>query len=344
MPKQNAEKVLQAASAVLLDARAVRRFGMERPLRLVVGCSGGEDSVVLVHALYVLSKNQPLEVTVCHLNHGLRTESAEEEVFVSQFVGSLGLPFKLFRAPVAPARENLEAWGRARRYEFFRAVREEIGADFIATAHHANDLSETLLSRLFSARLATDAYTLVEVDSDRGVLRPLLSVSKQAVNDYARFNELQFVVDSSNFDISRTRNRIRHELLPVLERDFNPKIHASLSMFAERLSNDERELWGQAKKIFETASGLFAPADLGALPKSFQWRVLALLAENHLGVEARKMGFRALSEAAELACASASSGSNEVKQLDMGFGIVFVLCPPNRVGFELSQRRCSNSG
>ena len=208
------QPVLSAVSSAAQIAK--RRLVLRRPLRVVVALSGGEDSRVLIHALNILSQTEGIELLAAHINHNLREESAEEAKFAEKIAADYRLPFRVFHAPERPQGENLEAWAREVRYAFLYQVLESWPGDLIATAHHADDLAETLLFRVLTGRLGTSAHTISALDCDKRLIRPLISVKKRNITDFSELHQLEFVVDKSNFDTSRTRNRLRHNLIPQL--------------------------------------------------------------------------------------------------------------------------------
>ena len=200
----------------------------------LIAVSGGVDSVCLLHGcLVIASKERRFEVA--HVDHGLRKESGADAEFVRSIAQ---VPFHL-HCPAPHAKgENVEAWGRRERYEFFERVRTERGLDYVLTAHTASDVAETLLMRLVSNK---DFGSLAPRDERRKLIRPLIRVPRAEIERYASAHGLAWREDSSNADVTLLRNRVRHELLPLLEQRFDPRIVETLADRAAYL----REL-GQA--------------------------------------------------------------------------------------------------
>jgi tRNA(Ile)-lysidine synthase len=242
--------------------------------RLGVAVSGGADSIALLSALHALSRFQ---LTALHVNHGLRgAESEADEQFVRAFARELGVGVLVYRA-VLPAG-NVEASGRQARYSWFRELLAQGAVDRIATAHTASDQAETVLFR-FLRGAGTAGLAGVRPCAD-GVVRPLLDVTGEDVRRYLRGRGIAWREDSSNGDLRFARNRIRHELLPALTRDWNPALPEVLSQTAE-WARAEEEYWGaEAVRLsaqcvqFETGAAILATVGLSALPLAAARRVV----------------------------------------------------------------------
>lgn len=207
------------------------------PCRMIVGVSGGPDSMALLHTL--LHWPRPgLEICVVHVHHGLRGETANRDAdFVEQQCRKWHVPVHIFRADIAALAQRwgigLEEAGRQERYRLFDAVCDEEKADYILTAHNANDQTETVLMHLLRG-CGVDGLCGIPAVRDR-IRRPLLCCTRQEIEDYCRDEHIAFMTDETNADIHFTRNRIRHEVLPLL-RELNPEVDAAvrrLSFFAE---------------------------------------------------------------------------------------------------------------
>lgn len=185
--------------------------------KLVVGVSGGADSVCLLHLLKECQREWELSLFVVHIHHGIRGAEAEgDAVFVEELSEHLELPFFLVRGDIpAQARESgmsEEEAGRKFRYEQLEKIRQEQQADYIAVAHHRDDQAETVLFRLFRG---TGARGLTGMEPKRGaVIRPLLFASGQKLRETLRQQGYEWREDVTNEDTTYRRNRIRHEILP----------------------------------------------------------------------------------------------------------------------------------
>lgn len=195
-------------------------------MRVVVGVSGGADSIALLHALKVLSRPLSLQLQVAHLNHLLRQEAGEDAAFVQQFARELGIPVTVGYARVAHLAElhkmGIEEAGRWARYRFLYHVAERTGAHRIAVAHHAGDQVETVLLNILRGA-GPAGLSGMPVKSGL-VIRPLLNVTREEIEEYCGAHLLGWRTDASNLTTDYQRNRIRVELLPYLKRYFNPGV------------------------------------------------------------------------------------------------------------------------
>lgn len=226
-------------------------------LRLAVGVSGGADSVALLRALAERSRELGLVLHVAHLHHGLRGEEADADLaFVCSLAQRLGLPFHEAHvdtateaAPHAAAGkplETIEEAARRLRYGWFRQLMSAGTVDAVATAHTRDDQAETVLAK-FLRGAWTEGFSAIHpvVEHPEGsILRPLLQASRADVEAYLSALGQDWREDSSNRHLTFTRNRIRHELLPLLE-TWNPRLRDHLAQMAE-LARDE-EIWWQAE-------------------------------------------------------------------------------------------------
>ena len=227
---------------------ALRRLGIGESGSLVVAVSGGMDSVALLDALVHLRQRGklPLNLVVAHLNHQLRGEESDgDEAFVRRLAAERELPCLAERIAVADFAQtnklNLEAAARRLRYDFLARAAEQTGAQFVCTAHTLDDQAETILMRLLRG---TGAEGLAGIHPVRSLgqsvklIRPLLAVTRTEVAAYCQQHNLEFRHDSSNDSPEFTRNRVRHELLPMLA-SFNPRSNQALVRLSELLADDE---------------------------------------------------------------------------------------------------------
>ena len=208
-----------------------------RDVTVLVAVSGGADSVALVRALHELRGEGEGRLVVAHFNHGLRgAESDGDQAFVEELGRELGVRVVVGRSEGAKERgsegERSEESLRELRYEFLARVADEAGARFVATAHTADDQVETVLHNILRGtglaglagiprtRPLTGAATLI---------RPLLGVTRAEVLEYLAELGQGYRDDSSNASVEYTRNRIRRELLPYLESNFNPQVREALT-------------------------------------------------------------------------------------------------------------------
>lgn len=251
---QHSSPLLQGVSA-FLSRLDVKSTGM------VVAVSGGPDSVALLRALAALP--YPGLLIVAHLNHQLRgADSDADEEFVRQLVDALQVKragtvrFVSTRIAVAEQARaeggNLEEVARHVRYGWFAEVARQHGAGFVATGHTANDQAETILHRMIrGAGLKGLRGIAARRPLENGIelVRPLLQVTREKVITYLRDEKQAYREDCSNLDMGFTRNRIRHELLPLLADQYNPAIVSVLCRLAEQAETAYTEVEADAARL-----------------------------------------------------------------------------------------------
>ena len=226
-----------------------------RGFSLAVAVSGGRDSVALLHYLHKNAEEAHISLSALTCCHGIRPSAEADAAFVEELCKAWGVPLTVFCADV-PARakqsgRNLEEEGRMFRRECYQTMLDG-GADAVLTAHHRDDYAETVLFRL--AR-GTSLQGLNVFPAQKGLLRPLLGVTRARIDEYIQENALPFREDETNADVALSRNRIRHEVLPALERAV-PGAKENLVRFAERAVRDDaflgalalREVRGEGEK------------------------------------------------------------------------------------------------
>ena len=227
---------------------------------LVVALSGGADSVALTDALSTLSRVEGFRLVAAHLDHGLRPESGDDAAYCATFCRDLGVAFRVGRAEVrARARREhsgLEDAARRERYSFLRRVKEEEGATAIAVAHTRDDQAETLLLRLLRGAGSTGLGAMRAQSGD--VIRPLLGLSRKAVRRHLEARGLGWREDPTNADPAFLRNRVRHELVPLLEARFNPRLRETLARTASLLADDAALLSEMADRLWQRAGRIEA--------------------------------------------------------------------------------------
>ena len=249
---------------------------------VLVGLSGGVDSVVLLHLLCGLRDQGRLSaVMAAHLHHGLRGADADADAaFCKALCDAWDVPFVCGRAEVravaAERRLSLEAAAREERYAFLKGAAAQMGADCIAVAHHMDDQAETLLLHLLRG---SGLDGLAGMRSRTGaIVRPLLAARRQDIEAYAQAHGLAFCTDATNASDAMARNRVRHELLPLLC-SFNPRAVEHLCATASLLAQDADYLESVAQAAVGAAAGRdgVGRKALLALPDAVRSRVLKRL-------------------------------------------------------------------
>jgi len=286
--------------------------------RVAVAVSGGPDSVCLLLVLRELAPRWNLHLSVAHLNHHLRgAESDEDARFVQQLAGSLGLPCHLSAVdtlqPPAGRPDNLEQAARRARRAFFASLRSRGLADKVALGHTLSDQAETVLFRLLRGAGPPGLAAILPVTAE-GLVRPLLTVTRDQVLDFLRQRGQAFREDSTNPDPRFARNRIRRDLLPALTRDWNPSLPCILAHLADLARDDEAFFATQIEAVAPRVLGgspfgpLLDTVALSRLPLALARRVLRYAISLAKG-DLRRVEFHHIERLLALSKSSQGSGS-----------------------------------
>jgi tRNA(Ile)-lysidine synthase len=237
----------------------IRQYGLVHPgERIIVGVSGGPDSVCLLFLMGELAPLLDLSIGVAHLNHGLRgNEAREDQIFVKSLAQQLGFPFYTETVNVGSfAKEkglSKQVAGRHLRYQFFERIAEEIKAHRIAVGHTLDDQTETLLMRLLRGT-GSDGFQGIPIVRNGTIIRPLLMVTRREIEAYLKEKNIFFREDSSNQESYYFRNRVRKELIPFLMNRFNPNFQETLHREAFILCQEGDYLEKEARGVFKQCS------------------------------------------------------------------------------------------
>jgi tRNA(Ile)-lysidine synthase len=209
---------------------------------VVVGISGGVDSVVLLYVLYQLQNHLGIRLYSAHLNHQFRGQEAEHDAeFVRRFSEKLEIPCYIDsrNVPEFMKKNKLSPQDAARqvRYQFFESIAERVSAQKIATAHTADDQAETVLIGLIRG-VGIHGLGGIQPILNQKIIRPLLTTTRDQIEAFAEAEELDYVFDSSNTSRKYLRNAVRLDLLPLLKQQFNPTIVKRLTAYAQLFRED----------------------------------------------------------------------------------------------------------
>jgi tRNA(Ile)-lysidine synthase len=261
--------------------------------RTGIAVSGGLDSVALLRLALEFAAELGIVLAVVHFNHRLRGEESDgDETFTAGLAADHGLAFHCqsgeVRTHSSERHLSLEAAARELRYQYFQSLLQARTLDRIATAHTLDDQAETVILRLArgaGTRGLAGIYPQVAMESG-AIVRPLLRTQRCELEAYLRSCDQIWREDSSNRDLSHARNRVRHGILPALERDLNPNVRESLAETAD-LARAEEEFWQQ--QVDRVLPRLWKPdhvlkiSELSALPLALRRRVVRRAGES-LGV------------------------------------------------------------
>ncbi len=238
----------------------VRRFIEDKQLlqnedSVLVALSGGADSVALLHALNSLKENWGVTMFAAHFHHGIRGEEADRDKhFCKALCERYGIPFFCEKVDVPliarESGESVELCGRRLRYRFLDRIARDIGGAKIATAHHSDDNAETVLWNLTRG---TGLAGLAGIPIRRGnIIRPLLRCTRAAIEAYCAENDLAYVTDSTNLSDDYTRNKLRHQVMPVL-RELNPGVGESIGRMSAIMRETDEYLNHISEKELKAA-------------------------------------------------------------------------------------------
>lgn len=218
---------------------------------LVLGVSGGPDSMFLLHILNKYKKDIGFKIVVCHVNHNVRRESAKEKVFLENWCLNNNLVFESMKIEKY-SDDNFENEARTIRYQFFDEIVKKYGANYLMTAHHGDDLIETILMRIvrgstlkgysgFEKEVNLDGYKLV---------RPLVFMTKEEIENYMDKHKIPYVIDKSNYKDKYTRNRYRHYVLPFLKKE-DKSVNDKFLKFSDKLLDANRYIQKEVYKVYK---------------------------------------------------------------------------------------------
>ena len=193
---------------------------------VILGCSGGPDSMALFNLLLEYRKKVNIYIVCAHVDHNVRDESKEELKFVENYCRGHNVKFESMRIDNY-GDDNFENEARNIRYNFFEELINKYGAKYLLTAHHGDDLMETVLMRIVrgSTLSGYSGFSSIVKRENYTILRPLVSLSKDEILEYNSLNHIPYVIDKSNFSSARTRNRYRKNVLPLLKMEDKNVFH-----------------------------------------------------------------------------------------------------------------------
>lgn len=258
--------------------------------RIVFAVSGGPDSMAMLHYFVKNKSMYTIEIVVAHVDHMLRGEQSREDLaYVQSYCLKNGIPFEATSIPIkekmAQDRLGMQETARKYRYEFLREVMEKYHANKIAVAQHADDQIETILMRLTRGSSGVSRAGILSKRSfGKGMLiRPLLRVTKTEIEIYCEENDLHPRIDVSNEQLTYTRNRFRHQVLPFVKEE-NIRAHEHFQRFSEELNEDEQYLMGLAKEQMKKICKKLSKEEiiieiplLNSMPLPLQRRVIQLI-------------------------------------------------------------------
>ena len=212
------------------------KINLNKEDSVVVGVSSGPDSMCLLYILLELRKKIGFKIIVAHINHNKREESREEEEFLRKYCLDNDVTFESMKIENY-GHDNFHQEARKIRYDFYKKLIDKYNAPYLMTAHHGDDLIETILMRLVRGSTLS-GYKGIPLISDMEtykIIRPLLYLTKDDIETFDKVNKIPYRVDKSNFSFKYTRNRYRHEILPFLKEEAS-NVHLKFLKFSNLLN------------------------------------------------------------------------------------------------------------
>ena len=209
---------------------------IENNSTVIVACSGGPDSMCLLNLVNSLKETMNLNVIVAHVDHNVRKESKEEAKMVESYALNNNLTFELMEIISYNNDTFSENEARKKRYDFFKELQKKYNASILLTAHHGDDLIETILMRLTRGSNLNGYIGIREITTNQNfkILRPLLTTTKKDIIKYLDENNINYAIDKTNDEMIHTRNRYRKIVLPFLKKE-NPLVHEKYLKFSKEL-------------------------------------------------------------------------------------------------------------
>ena len=216
-------------------------------ISIVIAVSGGPDSMALLNLLNVIKKEKNIKIICAHVNHNLRKESKAEAKMVKDYCTQKSIIYEYME--IKEYKGNTENYAREKRYEFFENLLKKYNSKYLFTAHHGDDLIETVIMRLIrsSSLKGYSAFSEITEKKDYKIYRPLITKTKEEIFNYVKNNNLPYAIDKTNDSDFFTRNRIRKYILPRLKEE-NKNVHLKFLEFSKTLSETEKYLKKQTEK------------------------------------------------------------------------------------------------
>lgn len=221
--------------------------------KIVIGVSGGPDSICLLNILNNLKEKLQIEIVVSHINHMIRAEADLETEYVQKFCQNIGVQCFIKKIDILKIAEEsktgTEEMGRNIRYQFFREVKNRVGANKIVTAHNSNDNAETVLMNIIRGCGSSGLKGIEPIRED--LIRPLIECDRQEIEEYCKVLKLNPKIDKSNYENIYTRNKVRNMLIPYIKENFNQNIIESINRLSNILKEENEYFEVTVKEEYE---------------------------------------------------------------------------------------------
>ena len=221
--------------------------------RIVLGVSGGPDSITMLDILRQLREELEFEIVVAHINHMIREEAIEDEKYVQEYCKKNNIECYIKRIDVEKIANTkkigTEEAGRKVRYEFFEEILQKTGSNKIGIAHNKNDKIETIIMHILRGS-GISGLKGIEPKRDNKYIRPLIECERSEIEQYCEENKLEPRIDKTNFENEYTRNKIRNIVIPYIKKEFNPNIIETMNRLSELITEEDNYLEKETQKIY----------------------------------------------------------------------------------------------
>lgn len=222
--------------------------------RVILGVSGGPDSISMLNILNEIKDEYKFEIYVAHINHMIREEADDDEKYVQDYCEKNNIECFVKKIDVqqiaVDKKIGTEEAGRKIRYEFFEEVMQKVGANKIAIAHNKNDKIETIIMNLLRGS-GLSGLKGIEPIRDNKYIRPLIECERQEIEQYCEIHKLNPRIDKTNFENDYTRNKIRNIVIPYIKNEFNPNIIQTMDRLAQVATDESNYIELQTNKIYQ---------------------------------------------------------------------------------------------
>ncbi len=235
--------------------KTIRKYNLiQKGDRIVVGVSGGPDSICLLHILYNLKEELGIEIFVAHINHMIRKVADSETEYVKEFCNKLGIECFVKKEDIIQLskkeKKGTEETGREVRYNFFNEILEKTNSNKIATAHNSNDKAETVILNILRGS-GISGLKGIEAKREEKYIRPLIETDRTVIEEYCKENNLNPKYDESNKENIYNRNKVRNEIIPYIKKEFNQNIIRTINRLSDVATEEDEYLKKITKETYE---------------------------------------------------------------------------------------------
>lgn len=235
--------------------KTIKKYNLiQKGDKIVIGVSGGPDSICLLHILYNLKDELEIQICVAHINHMIREVADMETQYVQDFCKKLKIECFVKKVDIIKLakyeKKGTEETGREVRYAFFNEVLEKTNSNKIATAHNCNDKAETVILNILRGS-GISGLKGIEAKREEKYIRPLIETDRKRIEEYCKENELNPKYDESNNESIYNRNKVRNEIIPYIKKEFNQNIIKTINRLSEVASDEDEYLRKITNKTYQ---------------------------------------------------------------------------------------------